>query len=214
MLCENCHKNEATVSYSEIINGQHSEQHLCQECASSAGIVSFSSYSPFLNHDSSISSLLSTILGFPNNQTETKPYTKSDLVCDNCKMTYQEFLKTGRFGCYNCIDVFGSQIEDSFSRIHGSDTHTGKRPINYRANLIDSENINLASEQGQVRGDKSSEAFKEGKTIESDIDKLQAKLSQTIADEEYEEAARLRDEIRALKKEKDKSAQNKEEGDK
>ena len=32
MLCQNCNKNEATVKYTEIINGEKREVMLCEEC--------------------------------------------------------------------------------------------------------------------------------------------------------------------------------------
>ena len=33
MLCESCGKNEAYIHYTKIVNGKHSEVHLCEECA-------------------------------------------------------------------------------------------------------------------------------------------------------------------------------------
>ena len=33
MLCERCHKKEATVHYVQIVNGQKTESHLCAACA-------------------------------------------------------------------------------------------------------------------------------------------------------------------------------------
>ena len=33
MLCENCHQNEASIHYTEIINGVKKEHHICMDCA-------------------------------------------------------------------------------------------------------------------------------------------------------------------------------------
>lgn len=33
MLCDGCHENEAVVFYTEIINGEKKELHLCEACA-------------------------------------------------------------------------------------------------------------------------------------------------------------------------------------
>ena len=33
MLCQVCNKNEATVHYTKIINGEIEELHICEECA-------------------------------------------------------------------------------------------------------------------------------------------------------------------------------------
>lgn len=38
MLCENCKKNEATVFYEENINGKKKAYNLCSECAAEKGI--------------------------------------------------------------------------------------------------------------------------------------------------------------------------------
>ena len=32
MLCEKCNKNEATIHYTEVINGVRKERNLCSEC--------------------------------------------------------------------------------------------------------------------------------------------------------------------------------------
>ena len=40
MLCDKCKKNEAKIYYTEIINGEKKEQHLCEDCA--IGVLLFS----------------------------------------------------------------------------------------------------------------------------------------------------------------------------
>ena len=34
MICDHCHKNEATIHMTNIVNNQKTEQHLCGTCAS------------------------------------------------------------------------------------------------------------------------------------------------------------------------------------
>ena len=38
MLCEICGENEATFHYSEVVNGNRTEHHLCSECAAKTDI--------------------------------------------------------------------------------------------------------------------------------------------------------------------------------
>ena len=38
MLCEICGENEATFHYSEVVNGNKTEHHLCSECAAKTDI--------------------------------------------------------------------------------------------------------------------------------------------------------------------------------
>ena len=38
MLCQNCHKNEATIHVQQIVDGKIQAFHLCEECAAEKGI--------------------------------------------------------------------------------------------------------------------------------------------------------------------------------
>lgn len=226
MLCENCHKNEATLNYTEIINGHKTEQHVCNQCASELGLNTFNNYSSFMDNELLLGNLLSTILGNSSGYKGAKQYTNNDVHCDSCKMTYSEFLKNGKFGCSNCINYFGKQVDDSLRRVHGSNTHTGKEPINYikkpmnnedaNEDINDSINLNIDKQEDiDSKDNKDKQDYQEINNnfdnIEivkeqeetKDIDKLQVKLNQAVKIEEYEEAARLRDKIKAIKKEKE-----------
>lgn len=176
MLCDKCKKNEAKVYYTEIVNGEKTEQHLCEDCATE--YTSFQIGNSFMNQDLTLGSLLSTILGnyYNNENNGTKP-THKEPSCARCGLTYQEFLKIGRFGCSECYDSFSKALDKSITSIHGSNVHTGKRPKGYQ-----STTEKLVSEL-------------------SEIDKLNIRLQDAIEKEEYEEAAKIRDRIRDLKKE-------------
>lgn len=179
MLCENCKKNEATVYITETVNGHRERQHLCANCVSKAGIITSNIHSPFFGPELSLGNLLSTMLGATNNYVDTKQHPANEVRCDNCGMTYYDFMQKGKFGCSECFNNYGDLLDDSLKRIHGSDRHIGKKPKNYVADIV----------------------FKDGKEDMSEVDKLQAELNQAIKDERYEDAARLRDNIRDLRKE-------------
>ncbi len=93
------------------------------------------------------------------------------LTCPQCGMTYAEFKQHGRFGCANDYEVFGAELKPLFKRIHGSTRYCGKTPD---GGAVDNEEIEQA-----VRA-------------------VRAKLDQAIREERYEDAARMRDEIRVL----------------
>lgn len=192
MLCENCNMKEATVYYTEIINDHSNKRRLCQECASLAGVIPPNISSSFFASDLNLGNLLTTILGGPSLYTGTKPYAGSDISCQNCGMAYQDFLQKGKFGCSKCFDSYGRVLDESLKRIHGSDRHIGKRPINYKGS-----SLNNTDNTGDIFNESTHEYNKIGKKPE--IDKLQDQLSEAVRKEEYEEAARLRDIIRELK---------------
>ena len=45
MLCEICGENEATFHYSEVVNGNKTEHHLCSECAAKTDISYYTAIS-------------------------------------------------------------------------------------------------------------------------------------------------------------------------
>lgn len=171
MLCDKCHKREARIYYTEILNGEKKEQHLCEECASE--FTSFHLESAGINKEISLGGLFSSIFGNYHGETQAPEQKKPIIKCDTCGMTYEEFLQEGKFGCADCYKYFSKVLDRSLKQIHGANNHTGKRPIGYTAEPVITE--------------------------VSPIDKLTIRLQEAIEREEYEEAAKLRDEIRVLK---------------
>ena len=176
MLCDKCRKRDAKVLYTEIINGVKKEQHLCEECA--ANYTTFQMEKPFLNSEFSLGDLLSTLFdNHPASDTKNPVPNIPDLVCSKCKMTYEEFLQKGRFGCAECYRSFNSQLGRMLKGIQGAEVHTGKRPKGY------------VTSTDRILKDL------------PETEKLSLKLQEAIEKEEFEEAARLRDLIKQLKKE-------------
>ncbi|MBI3996600.1 MAG: UvrB/UvrC motif-containing protein [Candidatus Omnitrophica bacterium] len=91
-------------------------------------------------------------------------------ACPMCGMTYEDFRKVGRLGCAQCYQTFKSSLGSLLKRIHGSPIHLGKSP----ARLV-----------------------KPSKT-KTELVELKKKLDRAIEKEEFEEAARLRDQIRRM----------------
>lgn len=92
--------------------------------------------------------------------------------CDVCGMTYSQFSKVGRFGCEQCYKHFQERLEPLLKRVHGNTTHVGKVP--------------------KRAGKKVS--------LRRQIEQLKRDLAAKVEQEEFEAAARLRDEIRELER--------------
>jgi protein arginine kinase activator len=120
----------------------------------------------------SLSDLLAGLLDFSVPEGTTVSDIK--LKCPNCKLTYDDFKRIGRLGCSECYNTFRVALEPLLKSIHGSTHHIGKSPH---------------------------KAVKVSKA-KSQVEELRLKLQRAIQAEEYEEAARLRDVIRELEKEK------------
>ncbi len=91
--------------------------------------------------------------------------------CKDCRHTYQEFKKTGRLGCPRCYSEFEDILEPAFRTMHRGVRHRGKVPARHR----DEDRL-----LGAIRD-------------------CQEQLEEAVGREDYEQAARLRDEIKRIR---------------
>lgn len=115
MLCQMCHKNQATTRILTTVNGKTQEYMLCSTCADKSGY--FTKYFDF-----GIGNLLS---GFLENIQDKE--TQSLKKCPQCGMTFAEFSKTGKLGCAHCYDAFKDELIPMIERIHGKSIHVKKQ---------------------------------------------------------------------------------------
>ncbi len=92
------------------------------------------------------------------------------LKCPNCGFTYTDFKKIGRLGCSECYTTFRKYLGPLLKKIHGSLLHFGKCPV------------------GTAKAPKPS----------VDLGALRCNLQKAIENEAFEEAAKLRDQIKNL----------------
>lgn len=187
MLCDNCKKKEANVRYSENINGRKREMNLCEECSRKLGIE---------NMNLSIPIDFSSFLGDFMEDFATPEFMPlfneiKSLKCNNCGYSFDDIANTGRFGCSDCYDIFGERIDPIIKRIQGSNRHVGR---------IGKDIDNKISEKIEQENKKQNTANNPNNTKMSKLEKLQKDLKQAIKEERYEDAARIRDEIKNLEK--------------
>ena len=115
--------------------------------------------------------LADLLSGLADYGKESEPEEVSTKACASCGMTYDDFRKVGRLGCADCYATFKRSLGSLLKRIHGSPIHVGKSP----ARLL-----------------------KPAKIAKSELLELKRKLEKAIMDEAFEEAARLRDQIRRV----------------
>ncbi len=131
--------------------------------------------------DFTVNDFLKGIFGKPVEEQETPPPT--GLVCPNCGMTFEDFAHSGKIGCSVCYDTFRRQITPLLTRIHGASAHSGKIPRSSGGALVARREVEI----------------------------LKEKLNNAVKNEEYENAAKYRDEIRALEKKMSERARAKKE---
>ncbi|HVS35371.1 MAG TPA: UvrB/UvrC motif-containing protein [Gemmataceae bacterium] len=90
--------------------------------------------------------------------------------CDVCGIKFVDFRNSGRLGCPHDYDVFREELLPLLENIHGETKHCGKTPRRLPQN----------------------------KQMQSELIQLRKQLLQAVNKEAYEEAAKLRDQIRRL----------------
>lgn len=93
-----------------------------------------------------------------------------ELVCSKCGLSYEEFQHTGKLGCAQCYKDFQEQLRPLLLRIHGRSQHAGRVP----------------------------QSHQKEREMALCLDTLRKEMDEAVAREDFEQAARLRDEIRAM----------------
>ncbi len=102
----------------------------------------------------------------------TKEAEPVSVKCANCGLTYADFKKIGRLGCGECYTAFKKYLGPLLKRIHGSNQHVGKSGL--KVTKVTKKRI--------------------------DLQELRVKLQKAIEEEAFEEAAKIRDQIKELEK--------------
>ena len=93
--------------------------------------------------------------------------------CPVCGFTQIDFKKTGRLGCSACYDTFADGLANLLKGMHKGLKHTGKMPAHLSRRYAMADRV---------------------KSLETDLQKA-------VKNENYEDAARLRDEIQKIEHE-------------
>jgi protein arginine kinase activator len=91
-------------------------------------------------------------------------------ACPQCGIKFVEFRNTGRLGCPHDYEEFREELTPLLENIHGETRHCGKTP----------------------------RRLPQTRQTQTELMQLRKKLNQAVTKEAYEEAARLRDQIRQL----------------
>jgi len=158
MTCDVCKSNEASVFFTQIVEGKMQKVNLCETCAKAKGV-----------DDPTGFALADLLLGLGAAQ-EIERGSGSAQRCPACGFSQADFKKTGRLGCAQCYETFGEGLNSLLKAMHKGTHHTGKVP----------ERISRQIER------------------ETALKTLQRDLQKAVADENYESAAQIRDQLRQL----------------
>lgn len=91
--------------------------------------------------------------------------------CSFCGLTFDDFRQTGRLGCPHCYETFAGHLPRLLRRIHGGVKHIGK--------------VYLPPDPTASE-------------MEKRLEGLRRKLERAVQSEDFERAAQIRDQIRAM----------------
>lgn len=117
----------------------------------------------------SLHQLVSNWFGTSPKAQQQSELKKQQLSCPTCNFTYRQFLKVGKFGCPTCYDTFREQLPNVLERLQADTKHVG---VMYHEDKV--------------------------VQLQEQIEVLKERMQQAIVEEHFEEAAKLRDEIRAI----------------
>ncbi len=170
MLCDICQKNNATVHLTEIVDNQITELHLCEDCARQKGTQMEQHFG-----------LTDLLAGLTDLGQQFEVQGKSKMKCPNCGLSYEDFRRVGRLGCSECYTAFKESLAVLLKRIHGSIQHLGRKPSSIAQAKFPRPQVAAAPKQKQ-----------------SELELLRTKLERAIKLEEFEQAAKIRDKIKAV----------------
>src|SRR5437016_7216283 len=116
-------------------------------------------------------SLADLLLGQGAAQEMAQAAAGSDLKCPACGFTQADFKKTGRLGCADCYTTFADGLEGLLKSMHKGTKHVGKVP----------------------------QHLQQSRELSEKLKSLQKKLDKAVADEDFEQAAVVRDEIKTAR---------------
>lgn len=189
MLCEKCKQREATVHKQVVVGGVSHSEHLCSECAAKEGNSWEKSFGSIFGGDS----FYDKFFGSPSLSNWFEPFFKLDgqtapekkketmTPCPHCGTTWDEFQSNGLLGCSECYNHFADALPPLLRQLHSATEHTGKKPYDNVAAPVETKVEEKPAEKVLTK--------EEG---------LRAEMQKAIEAENFEEAARLRDEIKAL----------------
>lgn len=120
----------------------------------------------------STTEILEDLLGGLKSPQREKAETEEGPVCPGCGMNITTFRMRGRLGCPRCYEVFRSSLLPLLERVHDGTSHRGRFPGRTAMDV--------------AAADKMTD--------------LRRRLENAILEENYEEAARLRDELHQAEK--------------
>ena len=116
-------------------------------------------------------SLADLLLGLGASQEIEQAGGGAEIKCARCGFTQADFKKAGRLGCSECYATFADGLESLLKTMHKGIKHVGKVP----------------------------QSLQQSRDLSEKLKGLQKKLDKAVAEEDFEQAAQVRDEMKVTR---------------
>jgi protein arginine kinase activator len=183
MKCDVC-DNPASVFLTQIIDGKMTQVNLCDKCSKEKGVTDPTGFQ-----------LADFLIGTPAQKKSKSPASLEDdkLACPDCGFTRAHLKKIGRMGCPGCYQTFQDDLETMLKAMHRGTRHVGKHPGKDAASTTA---VAVAPVPPAPKAPKPPKAAPVNP--QKRLEDIRRAIEKAVADERYEDAAKLRDEARSL----------------
>ncbi len=127
MLCEKCHKSEATRAITVKENGVEKELYVCASCAGAKA----GSEKPRTSEGGDlpaplVEGLVKATLDFMKGVAEAEENERR--TCPKCKSNWDTIKEDGRISCPTCWKTFAKKIRSEFLAAEFGPSHKGSAP--------------------------------------------------------------------------------------
>ena len=173
MICSRCKNNVASVKFTEVVDGNAVQHHLCHDC-----------YEALQQNDAGFSVEVPKPGLRKQQQSASVGRGEKASRCLSCGTSLSRIFESAEVGCANCYATYGQEIESMLEAFHRSLVHRGKSFV------FDDErtriSIELQSKRLLLRSMLKAEKYEEAACLRDEIAglELQAQGRSVAADAE------------------------------
>ncbi len=211
--CEKCGR-PASFQFTRLVDGQWKDIFYCDDHAAQS--------SPYIQKAPSPEAIKALLKGIAQNTGDVGVPSKiiPNVKCKGCGLPFEAYKRTLLLGCPECYHSFEKYLLHELRKFHGEVRHVGRAPESAGEGESSSEPAELAFPpiggesakrvepedevaasvaKGEIEEVSSAESAE--KSPKDSLAELRPLMKAAVEDEDFEEAARLRDQIREIEKE-------------
>lgn len=165
MNCDSCQSENASVYFTQIVEGKMQKVNLCESCAQEKGVTDPTGFA-----------LADMLKGLGTEGNSGSAVSSGGLACQHCGFSQADFKKTGRFGCSQCYRVFSDGLDNLLEAMHRNTMHVGKVPSHFSGET-QVEKSRLDALHADLEASVDAEDYEEAARLRDAITELESKIT-------------------------------------